>query len=65
MSTRPASIRSVLCAMLIGLAAGCQSDNNPLVPPPPSSGQSIILVTLLITGTAPDSNGYRVVVDQD
>jgi len=64
MSDRPVPNPTILSALLIGLAGGCQSDNNPLVPPPPPSGQSIILVTLLTTGTAPDSNGYQVVVDQ-
>ena len=63
MSTRSVPIRSFLSAMLLGMAAGCQPDNNPLVPPPPAAGLSVVLITLYTTGTAPDPDGYRIVVD--
>src|SRR5687768_1871206 len=63
MSDRAVLFRPLFRALSLLLVAACGED-NPLVPPPPPNGMSTILVTLNTTGTKPDSNGYRIVVDQ-
>jgi hypothetical protein len=63
MSDRAERFRPLFRTLCLALVAACGED-NPLVTPPPTTGMSTILVTLNTTGTAPDSNGYRIVVDQ-
>lgn len=63
MSDRAVPFRPLFRAFSLLLVAACGED-NPLVPPAPPNGMSTILVTLNTTGTKPDSNGYRIVVDQ-
>jgi hypothetical protein len=46
------------------LLAAC-GDDGPLGSRPPTTGMSTILITLLTTGSLPDPNGYRVVLDQN
>ena len=64
MSDRPVRCRPLFRILCLALVAACGEGNNPLLPPPPPSGMSTILVTLNTTGTNPDSNGYRIVVDE-
>lgn len=63
MSDRTVRFRPLFRTLSLLLVAACGED-NPLVPPPPPNGMSTILVTLNTTGAKPDSNGYRIVVDQ-
>src|SRR5688572_31039370 len=63
MSERAVPFRPLFRTLSLLLVAAC-GEENPLVPPPPPNGMSTILVTLNTTGTKPDSNGYRIVVDQ-
>jgi hypothetical protein len=64
MSDRVVCFRPLFRTLCLALVTACGGD-NPLSTPSPASGMSTILVTLLTTGTAPDFNGYRVVVDKD
>ena len=63
MSDRAEHFRPLFRTICLAVVSACGGD-NPLLPPPPTSGMSTILVTLHTTGTNPDSNGYRVAVDQ-
>ena len=64
MSEHADRIRPLFRAICLALVAACGGDDNPLGNRPPTIGLSTILVILNTTGTNPDSNGYRVVVDQ-
>ena len=57
-------IRSLFRAVCLALVAACGGD-NPLGNRPPTTGNSTILITLLTTGSLPDPNGYRIVLDQN
>lgn len=58
-------IRPLVRAVCLALVAACGGDDNPLGNRPPTTGNSTILVTLITTGSLPDPNGYRVVLDQN
>jgi Tol biopolymer transport system component/type 1 fimbria pilin len=63
MSEHSDRIRLMFRAFCLGLVAACGGD-NPLGNHPPTTGMSTILITLFTTGSLPDPNGYRVVLDQ-
>src|SRR5687768_18131184 len=65
MSERADRIRPLFRAVCLALVAACGGDDNPLGNRPPTTGMSTILVTLITTGSLPDPNGYRVVLDQN
>lgn len=65
MSERADRIRPLFRAACLALVAACGGDDNPLGNRPPTTGMSTILVTLITTGSLPDPNGYRVVLDQN
>jgi len=56
--------RPLFRAVCLALVAACGGD-NPLGNRPPTTGNSTILITLLTTGSLPDPNGYRIVLDQN
>jgi hypothetical protein len=56
--------RPLFRAICLVLVAAC-GDDNPVGNRPPTTGMSTILITLLTTGSLPDANGYRVVLDQN
>ena len=64
MSEHSDRFRPLFRAFCLGLVAACGGD-NPLGNRPPTSGMSTILITMLTTGSLPDPNGYRVVLDQN
>ena len=65
MSEHADRIRTLFRAVCLTLVAACGGDDNPLGNRPPTTGMSTILVILMTTGTLPDPNGYRVVLDQN
>jgi type 1 fimbria pilin len=65
MSGHADRIRPLFRATCLSLVAACGGDDNPLGNRPPTTGMSTILVTLMTTGSLPDPNGYRVVLDQN
>ena len=64
MSEHADRIRPPFRAVCLALVAACGGDNS-LVTPPPTTGMSTILIALFTTGSLPDPDGYRVVLDQN
>lgn len=63
MSEHTDRFRPLFRAVCLALVAAC-GDDNPVANRPPTTGMSTILITLLTTGSLPDPNGYRIVLDQ-